>query len=302
MKLKPTNQWIPTTLLAGLLTVAIILAGCTSTTSPNNTTDTITTVTTHSPPTPTPTPNPYGLDTDGYYIADDISPSDKFTYIFDRTKYGYNPKLKKEVIIFDDTPNLSITPLTPNITSGEALLFEGTTTHPPNSYIMIMKNPGVARSDAGGAGIQYFYAPVLPGTNGTNIIKFKIPALNIHIDQWTRKDPSFPANETYSSDFYGFGVRKGFVFTITSDPNYPMIWDSEGRSVYTWLWTNDTTTKHIINYRNASESFNPQPYPTYPKLPNTVFYPTLPLSPVSPPDVVSENSSTVPAPPASPSR
>jgi hypothetical protein len=249
----------PTFLLSCILILTIVGAGCTSPPQldTNSTNITISTVP-QTTPTPSPTPNPYGLDTDGYYIAD----------------FGY----PKDRVLCS---NFSINLLTPNITSGEALLFEGTTTCPPNTRIYIMKNPFDFRTGVGNTGIEEFSAPVLPGTNGTNIIKFKIPAFNIHIDYYTRKEPSFPENETYTSyisfvgnEFYVLG-RKCFEFTIISDPNHPMIWDCEGRDYYTWIWTNDTTKTKYTTYfiqaghgrrSNVSEL---KPCPTYPKLNNT---------------------------------
>lgn len=262
-----------------MLILTIVGAGCTSLPQPDTNTTNITISTlpqTNLPqtnPTPSPTPNPYGLDTDGYYIADFGDPTDSIP-CFDRTEHTFNKKLKKNEVSFNDTPNFSVKLLTPNITSGEALLFEGTTTCPPNSRIYIIKDSGDFRPGIGGTGVEKFSAPVLPGTNGTNIIKFKIPAFNIHIDHWTRKEPSFPANETFTSYIFIL-LYKSFKFTIISDPNHPMIWDSEGHDHYTWIWTNDTTKTEYTTYFTSIRHGNPhnvseiKPYPTYPKLNNT---------------------------------
>jgi hypothetical protein len=260
-----------TVLFSCILILTIVGAGCTSLPQPNTNTTTITI--TNTIPSIPPTPNPYGLDTDGYYIADFGFPKESVP-CFDRTDYTYDEKLKKTVMTFNNTPNFTVKLLTPTITSGEALLFEGITTCPPHSRVYIMKDPHDCRPGVGGTGVQEFSAPVLPGTNGTNIIKFKIPAFNIHIDASTRKEPSFPANETYTS-YISVGT-KSFEFTIISDPNHPMIWDTASRSQYTWMWTNDTTKTKYTTYfqqlEHGKRTYNrseAKPAPTYPKLNNT---------------------------------
>jgi len=261
---------IPTVLFSCILILTIVGAGCTSLPQPDTNTTNITISTLpQKNPTPSPTPNPYGLDTDGYYIADFGLPKESVP-CFDRTTDTFNDTLKKMEVVFNDTANFSVNFLTPNITSSEALLFEGTTTCPPNTRIYIMKDPGYYPPGIGPLGIQEFSAPVLPGTNGTNIIKFKIPAFNIHIDRWTRKEPSFPANETYTSYIFVGYRYKGFEFTIISDPNHPMIWGGGPNSHYTWIWTNDTTkTGHITDFTQTENVSEINPYPTHPKLNNT---------------------------------
>lgn len=239
-----------------ILTITLItVIGCTAYTQPP---------TPHLPQPETHIISPYNLDEEGYYIAD------VETGWYGRAK-GHNEQFK-QVEEYNTTPNFTphsgnphfnVTLIKNNITSGEALVFEGTSTMPPNTFIAI---------DIGDFHTphQYYSAPILPGVNGTNIIKVKIPAFNIRINKWDHHDRTFPQGDTYENIGY-FGLD-GFNFTITSDTNYPMIWEDTSYfpslntyvPPHIWVWTNDTSIEHQFKPDDPFFANNViLPYPTY---------------------------------------
>jgi hypothetical protein len=271
---------LPTTLALIVVITGVIMAiGCITTNPPQTPINQTTFL-------PAPTPNPYGLDTDGYYIADHDTQDGYFAkgWIYLHL-LGYLDKddelTTNQTNLTDFAIKQNITIPNPTITSGEAVIITGTSTLPINTLIPITIDPLDCRPTIGGTGAQYFSAPILPGTNGTNLIKIKIPALDIHLNSYTdysfynstifsseeHTNKQFPQNDTYDTViFIGSNtvpeLFRGKNLTIISDTNHPMIWthqsheNSFGRTnpagrtrngeFYYWHWTNDTTTQHQV--------------------------------------------------------
>lgn len=249
-----------TIIISLLLIVSTLSIACTTTISPSFLSNqSITT----SIPVPSPTPNPYGLDDEGYYIAD-----------LD-TEDNYNKNLH-EFFMTDDllqvqlpNPILNATITKANISSGESLVFEGTSTLPPNTRVPIMIDHLIIRpSGFSPSPNQFFSAPVLAGINSTNIVKIKIPAFNIHLYPAGQYD--FPENATQDAYAYfpSLGTRNVYYITITSNPNYPIIWEKQwghpkGNYIinHSWGWMNDTThTQHrqFYFYIRKTDKTNPE--------------------------------------------
>jgi hypothetical protein len=271
---------ISITTVSCILILVTIFVGCTSVPLPNTNTTLNPTLTqsqtTLLPTTPQPQIHiisPYILDNDGYYIADvetywtynDKGQSKHFSpLVIPSNKTYYNQLGGKDLF--------NITHITNHITSGESLVFEGTSTLPPNTIIPIYITDPVSFTRRNNPSYQYFSAPILPGINGTNTVKVKIPAFNIHIDGKYHPNRTFPHCEIYeNTGFFGMSPPDDgyFNFTITSDTNYPMIWeDTTPDETYPnhphiWVWTNDTTTEHRYGL-NPFFAYNVvQPYPTY---------------------------------------
>lgn len=259
--------------------------------------------------TTTPTPNPYGLDSNGYYIAD----PNKETGIDDPTelfKEFYNDEEYRDLLIQTDTKpyvnnSCTITVKKPIFTSAEELTIDGTSTLPQNTFISLTIRNGPETEPYKA---QLFSAQTLPpqkqNTSTQSIIKVKIPALNIHLaETTTRFNNNTPINFTLN-----FG-NQIIPFTIIYDINHPMIieenrlflgfpsgcqnccyphscgstvnWYADRPVTYDrinkWRWTNTTnTTKHTwitwisSNYYNLNPNIPAiRPYPTYPKPPQS---------------------------------
>jgi hypothetical protein len=251
--MKHPHKKIGTLILSIIIVIALTVSGCTSQSPPTiNNTPTTT-------PTPTPTPQihtipPYMLDEEGYYIADDRTWDRYYRNGSENTHSVFEFLGPANYESNSGGPIFNVTLKNANITSGEALVFEGTTTIPSGATIPILIGDQIThqKSESGPNTYKWFSAHVLPGANGTNLIKVKIPAINIHIDEWYRHEREFPEGAIYENLIL-FGLDR-YIFTITSDPKYPMIWEATPGTRHIWVWTNDTATEHTSSYLSSTPS------------------------------------------------
>jgi hypothetical protein len=303
-------------ILFGMLFVTLIMSlyiGSASTnTSPNpshiaTAPETNTTPIQTISPIPSTTPNPYGLDTDGYYIADTVAWPDHtytqedgenhfFMITYNNTEYNpykYNPSKTKKIQTHPKSKNPSIDELYANpnyeiklrfsntisTASNESFIFDGTTNLPAGTIIPISIHEIIETT--GGINKWMFAAPILPGKNGINLIKIKIPAINIH------KTDNY--NDILSNNTIIRNILIGdsiFTVEIKYDSTHPLIIEHNtmnfeqglGRTYTnpnaTWAWTNDLETTH--HWNNGNSYYQPhlntpaiQPYPTYPRPPQS---------------------------------
>jgi hypothetical protein len=283
-----THHWSNSLIILAIIGALIISAGCVSSSSPPATNQTQQNNTTLVP-IPLPTPNPYGLDKDGYYIADmvssfEIQPQGPPQFVI-HPQWDIN-----ELNSLTGTPPggwyFNVTRKQLNITSGGAAEFEGVTNFPVDTIIGIRTTNGVNTLE------QYYSAPVIPGSmNETNLIRVRIPALNIHLDGidnmtegeiYETMTMFGPANRSVE------GVITCDSISITYDPTHPLIGErnkahSPGFGpkshdpINAWWWTNTSTIRHTWNgngdeYAPCANNGGPGdingtvvPYPTYPR-------------------------------------
>ena len=268
-----------------LATTLLFCSGCTSTNS-----DHVTSV----PPTISAAPlaNPYGLDNDGYYIADldergsQIDPNCCFSWCY--TYVDCNNTYAN--LYFNDGFNISLK--TPAVTSGEVLVIEGTSKLLPNTIVAMTI---VAENLDGSLVYQQYSAPTLPLTTPNidsdikSLIKIKIPALNIHAFNYgCRLNNGCMPLQLRDGEKLNYSVTFGHdyqPFTITYDSNYPLITEENryrdepsmgpcpksGCDFYWrsnwWVWTNNTDIKHVW--------YRPNLYNIYSNLPSLMPYPTI---------------------------
>jgi hypothetical protein len=257
--------------------------------------------------TTTQTPNPYGLDSNGYYIADpnketweQKDPNTLFkqyySHEYDEDRDLLNPTDTKPYL----NNSCTITVNRPIFTSAEELIIDGTSTLPPNTLISLtILNEPKPYDNQTRPLPQLFSAPTIPpqkqNTTTQSIIKVKIPALNIHIDE-----TSAQFNNNNLINFTLIFGNQTIPFTIIYDSNHPMI--SEENHLFTgfstinylslpsdvdwysktpvspirinkWRWTNSNNTKYTwisSNYYNLYPNIPAiRPYPTFPKPPQS---------------------------------
>ena len=256
--------------------------------------------------TTTQTPNPYGLDSNGYYIADPNKETglDDPNMLF-RQYYSDEYDKDRDLLNPTDTKpylnnSCTITVNRPIFTSAEELIIDGTSTLPPNTLISLtIQNEPKPYDNQTRPLPQLFSAPTLPpqkqNTTTQSIIKVKIPALNIHIDETSAQfnnnnlinftlifgNQTIPFNIVYDKNppmiieknhlFFGFPPNGHF--SLPSDVDWYSKTPVSPIRINKWRWTNSNNTKYTwisSNYYNLYPNIPAiRPYPTFPKPPQS---------------------------------